>query len=260
MSTSSASQKISPFWFRLFSAPRSSWRTGVVTLGFAGLWGAGIFARTHLIPPFCAMNPNSCTGARVPPIDRMSLGLEWSLADGLSYWLQNFSIAAGPVLILAFSIGLARVRLLRQFSTDMTIWLASVLANGALMEWTRITFQRIRPFVYKNPVGLGDEAAHYTSFYSGHTSFVAASWTALLWIAFTRTRSAAVHIAVIIAWMVLPVLTGYFRIFSGRHFLSDALIGGLMGVAVATAVAWTQRSNRPARHQLRLLQRFGTVD
>lgn len=231
----------SHFWHRLLSPAHVSRRTGIATLCIAGAWTAGVLLRNRIIHPFCSATPAVCTADRVPFIDRMTLGLEWSMADGISYWIQNFSIVAGPLVILALSVTAARSKRARQFAADGAVWLLSVLVNGALMEWTRITVQRIRPFVYKDPIGLGGPAAHYTSFYSGHTSFVAASWTALVLITLTRTRNAAAHIAVLIAWMVLPVFTGYFRILSGRHFFSDAVVGGLMGVAVATAAAWTQR-------------------
>lgn len=221
----------------------------VALIGSALVWTLGILLRDHLITSFCVATPTPCTAEHVPLIDRMSLGLDWSLADGLSYYLQNISIAAGPVVALSlafFARSVAKPNRsmrakLQQAGNDLLVWALCVLVNGALTEWVRITVSRARPFVYKDPMTLGALPAHYTSFYSGHTSFVAASWMALLWMTWLRTRNTAAQIAVILAAAILPALTGYFRIFSGRHFLSDTLAGAIMGAVVATILTLRTR-------------------
>lgn len=239
----------SPFWRRLFSTPRFSRRDWLWTLLPAAAWGAGVHFRAAWIALRCTTNAASCESAGINAIDRLATSLELGFADGLSYWLQNASIVAGFVVPLAIALASSqamRARL-QQAAQDILLWGQTAIWNGCLMEVVRLLVQRPRPFVLKDPVGLGTDAAHYTSFYSGHTSFVAATWTALLVIAITRRTRPAVILLTLGAWAALPAMTGYFRILAGRHYFSDTWVGWFAGCCIAFLVAWFHRSPSRSR-------------
>ena len=85
--------------------------------------------------------------------------------------LHSFRAAAGTLNLASAALAA---------STDILIIVDAVFTNGAVNELTRLAVQRPRPFVYANPQGEGGNPAHYTSFYSGHTSFAAVSLMSLL--------------------------------------------------------------------------------
>lgn len=234
-----------PFWRRLLSPPRIS-RWNAVSCAAAGLiWVTLIQSRAHLIAPHCITTAASCSAAAVNAVDQMAVHLEFGLADGISFWLQNFAIFMGLFAPLALALLTHRTatlqKRLRQGLTDLMLWIESVFWNGAVMELTRIATHRPRPFVLKDPIRLGTEAAHYTSFFSGHTSFVATSWTALLLIALTRRASTPVTVIAFLAWAMLPGAEAYFRILAGRHYFSDTAVGWFVGILMAVGIAWMRR-------------------
>ncbi len=167
--------------------------------------------------------------------------LQWGLADGLSFDLQNISIFCGMLLPFVYQ-GLS-ARKWKLAWEDTILWAQIALWNGLFMEVTRLLVQRPRPFVYANPLVLGTEAAHYVSFYSGHTSFVAATWTGLVITAWSRKASSAWLFGALGAWQLMPFLTGYFRVLAGRHFLSDVVVGMIAGTCVAIGVHAAHRKN-----------------
>ena len=230
------------FLARLADSPKFSGQKDILlTVLPAGLWLSGILLRPFVIATRCTIE-GACTPESVNRIDRMSLGVAWSLADGLSFELQNATIVCG--ILLAFVYHALRGQRWRLAFEDLTLWAQVALWNGFFMELTRLAVQRPRPFVYANPLVLGTEAAHYVSFYSGHTSFVAATWASLALSALARKAHAAVILGILLIWEIVPAMTGYFRIQAGRHFLSDVIVGMLAGTCVALGVHAVHRQKK----------------
>lgn len=202
------------------------------------LWGAEVQSRAYLLDTHCARAPEACTAEKVNPVDRISLGLESSPADGYSYFTQNF--AGGFALVTATAWNLASASgpaAWINVAADTAILLQTVAWNGVFTELSHFITQRPRPFVYQDPKVRGTEPAHYTSFYSGHTSFVAAAIFGLLFCLIRRGAPKWLLILSASAGQSLILSTAIFRIFAGRHFVTDVLAGALAGALVAWFIA-----------------------
>lgn len=209
-----------------------------VLLPFLLWWGA-IYGRNTFIHPRCPAHPESCTTENIPQMDRFSVNLEDGKADLYSYYTQNTSGALALGVPVLWNAGLLLSQTLSPWtfwlslSADLTLMGQTVAWNGLFTEISHYLTQRPRPFVYQDPPVRGAEASHYTSFYSGHTSFVAATQTALLLFLFFR----GAPLWLLLLWLCfaesMVFSTAYFRVFAGRHFLTDVLAGASAGTLMA---------------------------
>ncbi len=199
--------------------------------------------RSWLIAPRCRDQPDlHCIAQDVFWLDRPFLHYELGWAEELSLWAQNFSGVLAFLIWATFSL---RKRLgSAVFLRGFTVLLHTLLWNGAITEAVRVTFQRARPFVYADPSRLGSDPAHYTSFYSGHTSFSAAILTAALVLLTRHAASPLWRRSIFSLGFILVAATGLGRVLSGRHFPTDVLTAVLGGIATALAVAWLHRPLR----------------
>ena len=237
---------------RLVKPPRASLRDLWLTLLVALLWGLLVHARPWVIHTRCANHPSVCAADTVPKLDHYALDHDSPMADGLSYDTQNFSgvwayaipigLQIGRVALQSQPLGLA----LSLIAQDSLILTETIVLNGALNESARLLVQRPRPFVYHDVGYYGSDPQNYTSFYSGHTSFAAATNGALIFTLLGRTRSLTLLAVVAVLGPLLILLTGLFRILSGRHFLTDVLTGAAAGILVSLAVALAHRASHRA--------------
>jgi membrane-associated phospholipid phosphatase len=210
------------------------------------LWFLAIYSRGSLINPHCAQKPDQCTAASLLAMDRPAVGLEAPGADAISFTTQGLSgvvaIAAVPTwqAALAMAGRITPAAALIATGIDLTVLLQTTFWNGLLTESAHLATQRGRPFVYVDPARARDYS-NYTSFYSGHTSFAAASTVALFLILLSRGAPTwLLGLAGTFSYSMIS-LTGLFRVLAGRHFPTDVLIGALAGICVALAVAYRVR-------------------
>lgn len=180
-------------------------------------------------------------------IDRFSLGWENSAADGASYFTQNLSgvYALCSLLLLSaflyFSKRLSQREVFGAFLIDLSILLQTIGWNGVFTELSHFISQRPRPFVFLDPLTRGLDPSHFTSFYSGHTSFSAAATLGVILMLFRRKAPPLLCFLSIAIAEVLIFSTAYFRILAGRHFLTDVLSGGVAGTAIACLLGFFYR-------------------
>ncbi len=196
-------------------------------------WYAGFQSRSSLITPFCSQNPERCAVGQLNWLDRQGLVRDYDwLSDHLSFWTQD---GAGALAVFcALLAGRRSASTSPRTGIHLLLLVQSTMINGAIIEAVRLTVQRPRPFVYLNPVGQGGAFAHYTSFYSGHTSFAALASTC----AVLACRDASTHTRRLVTalGLTLTVSTGALRVLGGRHFITDVLFGAVAGIAIAVAV------------------------
>ncbi len=191
-----------------------------------GIWGGLFLLRPYLYSRYCAVTPTPCLVQTMNHIDQITFRLGNITADFWSNVLQN---TVGTIaLLMPWILTRKRIQALNSFF----FILSTTLINAALLEVTRAWIQRPRPLVYVNPSVEGLNADQYTSFYSGHTSFVALATTALYFLAPQRFKRAALFFSV-----GATVTTGILRVWGGRHFPSDVIAGGVVGATLA-GLAW----------------------
>ncbi len=223
-------------WNKLKTPPRLNKWDVLWTLLPLFLWFMALQSRPHVMDLYCSKQPELCTPESIFLPDRLAYGHEFEDADRLSFAAQ--CIAGGFSFFVPF---LWSSGALVQLGTDLVLILQTVVWNGALNEGAKLLTQRPRPFVYYDPSRLGSDPAHYTSFYSGHTSFAAASTLGAFFVLVGKNISLHVLRAVSLCSFALIFLTGFFRVFAGKHFLTDVLAAGFAGALIAFMVAYFHR-------------------
>jgi membrane-associated phospholipid phosphatase len=246
----------------LLSPARLSRRDVWLTLIPLLIWLATLYSRSFFIHPSCSATA-PCQASQVLFMDRPSIGQLSGDADFYSYVLQNSTgvvALASPMLYQSalLILGQATPQLaLAAGGVDLVIFLQSWFVNGALNESARILIGRARPYLYAGPGNspavepqLFSDPQNYTSFYSGHTSFVTVACIYL----FLTLLGRGAPTPLLIGWALLSecliVSTGVFRILAGRHFLSDVLVAIIMGSLTAFLVAWVHKTRERKEQNL----------
>lgn len=212
-----------------------------LTTAFA-LWAGLVALRPSVIRPVCGEDPARCAPESVPAVDRWSVGLEDLVADSWSFRTQFLSGAQALVVPAAWNLAVALaassapLAYFAAVGADTVLLLQTIAWNGVATEATRLLVQRPRPFVYAKAGALGGVPAHYTSFYSGHTSATAAMAVHLVLTLLARGAPRCWWALFAATGAGLALATGALRIAGGRHFTTDVLAGLVAGAAVAYAV------------------------
>jgi membrane-associated phospholipid phosphatase len=118
-----------------------------------------------------------------------------------------------------------------------TMYAETFLVNYMLTDIIKKTTLRTRPLAYNPSFGAERfEQDTRMSFFSGHTSSVAASsfFTASIWQKYHPDSKLSP-----LVWATavsLPAITGYARYRAGKHFPTDVLVGYLVGAGIGLLV------------------------
>jgi membrane-associated phospholipid phosphatase len=173
---------------------------------------------------------------RVNRLDRWARGwLRWTdtaRARLLSNVLAHYAMPASATAIALLGARRAPGGPL----ADLLCIEEAVLYAGAVSQAVKLLLRRQRPFARFSPPGSTAPAKgpddDNLSFFSSHTSTATALATVSYWLLRRRrVRSPLVGVLGLGA-----LATGYFRIASDRHYLSDVLAGAAVGASVGTAV------------------------
>lgn len=205
----------------------------LISSSLAWLWLAS--NRKMLIQKPCLENSSLCSPENVWPIDRWAVHAAHGQIDFWSFVTQD--VAGGfAVLTICIYVFLNK-ETLRTLGRSFIVLLACAGLNGALTEFCRIFTHRPRPFVYVDLATMAADPAHYTSFYSGHTSFTAAIGVCTLLLLRNLGASEAFLRRYGILAAGLMLATGTFRVLAGRHFPTDVL-GGMVFGSLARLIAF----------------------
>jgi membrane-associated phospholipid phosphatase len=112
----------------------------------------------------------------------------------------------------------------------------------ALNDVVKEAVDRARPFerdCVSNPNGPGcSQADTFTSFYSGHTAvaFTSAGFSCAMHLSRSLYGDGGADAAACAGSLALAATTGLLRIVADRHYLSDVVVGALIGFAVGYVV------------------------
>jgi membrane-associated phospholipid phosphatase len=178
-----------------------------------------------LIHPHCP-----CPASEVPWFDRWAIGYASDTADTVS------TVTSTLALIAPLALDLADVGPSTPFLEDTVVYGEALLVTEALTNLAKYTVQRPIPRVYSpGTPGYVSSPADYRSFFSGHTS---STFAALTTMSMTWTLR---HGDTWWPWVVTGVMgtsVALERVFAGRHFPSDVLVGAAAGTLVGLAVPW----------------------
>jgi membrane-associated phospholipid phosphatase len=192
------------------------------------LWSFLFFMRIYWYQPWCATTPSPCIIDQVNILDRLVFLFGSKEADFWSNVVQNFT---GMV---AFIVPWALFK--KEAALEETLITASTsFWNLAILEVVRAIVQRPRPLVFNNVMGDGANIHQYTSFYSGHTSFVALASLSFFFILKRRLPhlSWRAQSLILTACFGVTALTGILRVWGGRHYPTDVLAAILFGTSIA---------------------------
>ncbi len=112
-----------------------------------------------------------------------------------------------------------------------------LVANG-IGNLTKHLVRRVRPYVYNPEVPMQEklQANSDLSFFSGHTYNVSYMYylTAALYDDFHSSSKARPFVWTTAA--IVPAIQGYLRVRAGKHFVTDVVVGYLVGAAVGLVI------------------------
>lgn len=211
--------------YQLQVAPEATW------IGGSGLAiGLSYILKPHH-PAFSPVQIAALNTSRVPRFDQ--------------YALHHYSLAArhGSDVVLYSALILPAVLLadpnIRHDAPEVGTVVAEVfVVNLALTSLIKELAHRTRPFAYnpEAPLAAKVQADARRSFFSGHTSTTAAMTfaTAKVWTDYHPDSGWKPVVWITAA--AIPATVGYLRMRGGKHYLSDVVVGMVVGAAVGILV------------------------
>jgi membrane-associated phospholipid phosphatase len=128
---------------------------------------------------------------------------------------------------------------LRTAAEDLLVITEAITVAGALTTVTRYTTARIRPYAYYGQ-GTGVPEDHL-SFWSGHTTTAFSAAAAAGYVAQLRGYESW-------PWIYAVGFTGagavaYFRVAGDKHWMTDVVVGAVVGTGIGFLVPWLHRSS-----------------
>ena len=125
-----------------------------------------------------------------------------------------------------------------EFGNISTMYLETALVNYGITNLVKVLTKRTRPYAYNT--GLDNELKltknTRRSFFSGHTSHVAASTFFTAKVLTDMNPEGSNNTMYWITAATIPAITGYLRVKGGKHFPTDVLIGYAVGAIVGILV------------------------
>ncbi len=170
------------------------------------------------------------TRDKVPFFDRGNVGNYNKKIDKDSYIPFNASFAM-PVIMMLIN------KNERQHAGQVIVmYVESMAVTGAAFTLAAGIFNRSRPLVYPGgnppaPLSQKVSATNQRSFFAGHTAATASAtfFMAKVFQDFNPNSKAKPYVWALAA--AVPALVGYMRYESGYHFLSDNVLGYVIGAA-----------------------------
>ena len=192
--------------------------------------------------------------AKILSIDRLALEQTPSKAWGTA---SNFILYGAGAFALADPFLSGRRDGLSAGFVDAVMYVESIAITAGVTDLAKLAIRRPRPSAYVEQArlnrayaGTGEKAPDITetnaaqSFFSGHTSVVAAIGATASYVAFSRAPAGSAR-----PWITLAVFTaltagvGVGRVRSGKHFPTDVITGVFAGAGIGALVPHIHRSD-----------------
>ncbi|WP_347157203.1 phosphatase PAP2 family protein [Pontibacter chitinilyticus] len=174
---------------------------------------------------------NALQKSNVNGFDRFSAGWHSESAKNISNYPLYGSLAAPVVMLLNDNIRSKAGQVLMLYVETMAV-------TGTIFTLTNGNVPRIRPLAYSPDAALSDKtsANAKNAFFAGHTAATASAtfFVAKIFNDFNPDSRARPYVWAAAA--AVPATVGYMRLWAGKHFLSDNLVGYAVGAATGILV------------------------
>ncbi len=171
---------------------------------------------------------------------------EWLVAQRTPAWddaMTAVSRAADTVAILGLALLACAVLALLHRWRDLLLIGACLGLEASVFITANALVRRPRP-----PVDTVGTAPGTFSFPSGHTAATIVVWGCLALLLAPKVRSRVLRAAVWLVPVVFATAVGYARVYRGMHFLTDVLMGAVLGVVALYVGAVAARASSLADH------------
>ena len=182
----------------------------------------------QLAPPYCAPQ---CDRTDLTFIDRFAAG--WYSKS----WVRVADIAVASQLVLAGGVLLFDEGLWPALN-DAVIVAQAVAGSLMLSVLTNTATRRPRPHVYGDDSPLEDRMSGQAalSFFSGHTASTFAAAVSAFETLRRRHPGRAANYVVLGVGLGVGALVGSARVIAGQHFLTDVIVGAIVGTSLGLLV------------------------
>jgi membrane-associated phospholipid phosphatase len=207
-----------------------------ITAAAAAIWGGEVLLAGALGPETCRWCDRHPDGS-----DALN-GLDRWGTHHLIWGDRGAATAASNTVVVALPLGLAGLDWVlahqggkdREALEDLVMIAEATAISGALNGGEKYAFGRQRPYAHLAGITGPSEVEDNVSFYSGHSAFAFSLASAAGTIASLRGYRHAW-----VVWAVgMPVAgtVAYFRLAAAKHYLTDVLVGTLVGGAIGAGV------------------------
>ena len=203
----------------------------LLTFG-AGLTSLGYHFGQRLepleLPEIQSLDPN-----RVNFLDRFAINQSSEASAGLSdvVLISSFML---PAFYLLDDVPSTEYLKLGVMGTETVLLTAGITLS--VKNWA----QRVRPYAYNPSIATQEKLVKDArrSFFSGHTSMSSAASFFVLSTFNQLSNDQGLKRAMTYTAISLPAVIGGLRVTAGKHFLSDVLIGYLVGATVGLTIPY----------------------
>jgi membrane-associated phospholipid phosphatase len=210
-----------------------------IALGAAATWGLLALLQNQLSSSCRWCDRSASGGDALNGLDRGARNVfKWSNTGAAGTLSDISTFVATPLFIAGVDLAAAgSPHRWRRWAMDILIISEATAISGALNYIVKYASSRQRPFVHYemlSGVTFKTNVDDNASFFSGHTTFAFAVATAGGTVASLRHYKLAPLIWAV--GMSLATFSGYLRIAADQHYLSDVIVGSVVGSAIGAGV------------------------
>jgi len=210
---------------------------------------------TKLLAPLPHDDCFPCDPATINPLDRSTIN--WQSAH--SNTISNALIVFQPLMAVGVSLAqIPRTGSAVALGQDLLLMFEAVALAGMTTTFLKLTINRPRPYMYvaDPPQSYRHyDEGDYTSFPSGHTAIAFAIATSMSTLYTIRHPRAPSRIWLWAVAVGIASTTGILRVYAGKHFWTDTIIGTGIGTTFGVLVPMlhrtAKRDNSPPHTQQR---------
>ncbi len=179
--------------------------------------------------------PSSANWTSVPGFDAgIRRALVWGNTSRADTWSGYETYYISPVVGIALLIASDRDASPTRLIDDLLPVVETVAVVQVATQFAKYAFARQRPFLHYNDTSVTAGSDANSSFWSGHSSFGFALTSAAATVCHFRHYWTEPYVWA--AGITLSVSTEYLRIAADKHYASDVVVGGLVGIGAGLLV------------------------